>query len=247
MHDTSKIKEHMDGISSDRKTVGKVDHLEGADKIKLTKQSSPKWRASPFHSDRLDRSYRPACASDQIGGGGDGSLGARHQIAVDSRRLNPRKSGNLRYRPQPLARAGTRPASLSRQRYRTGVLPMPRPANSMTRPRSGRIGRARSSALANPAWRTWTQIASSVRACSSPSASLLALVIEIDPLVEIECQIIVIERRGRSTAAVDAPPPLLSARLYRGIDKGDENPSDGAKPTSRFPRSSERMLRPVRP
>jgi hypothetical protein len=41
MHDTSKIREHMDGISSDRKTVGKVDHLEGADKIKLTKQSSP--------------------------------------------------------------------------------------------------------------------------------------------------------------------------------------------------------------
>jgi hypothetical protein len=28
-------------ISSDKKTVGKVDHLEGTDKIKLTKQSSP--------------------------------------------------------------------------------------------------------------------------------------------------------------------------------------------------------------
>jgi hypothetical protein len=41
MPDTSQIKEHMDVISSDRKTVGKVDHLEGADKIKLTKQSSP--------------------------------------------------------------------------------------------------------------------------------------------------------------------------------------------------------------
>ena len=38
---TSQIKEHMDVISSDKKTVGKVDHLEGADKIKLTKQSSP--------------------------------------------------------------------------------------------------------------------------------------------------------------------------------------------------------------
>src|SRR6185369_1977195 len=38
---TSQIKEHMDVISSDRKTVGKVDHLEGTDKIKLTKQSSP--------------------------------------------------------------------------------------------------------------------------------------------------------------------------------------------------------------
>jgi Uncharacterized protein conserved in bacteria len=31
----------MDVISSDKKTVGKVDHLEGTDKIKLTKQSSP--------------------------------------------------------------------------------------------------------------------------------------------------------------------------------------------------------------
>jgi hypothetical protein len=38
---TSQIKEHMDVISSDKKTVGKVDHLEGTDKIKLTKQSSP--------------------------------------------------------------------------------------------------------------------------------------------------------------------------------------------------------------
>jgi hypothetical protein len=41
MADTSQIKEHMDVISSDRKTVGKVDHLEGTDKIKLTRQSSP--------------------------------------------------------------------------------------------------------------------------------------------------------------------------------------------------------------
>ncbi len=39
--DTSKIKEHMDVISADRKTVGKVDHLEGADQIKLTKSNSP--------------------------------------------------------------------------------------------------------------------------------------------------------------------------------------------------------------
>ena len=37
----SEIREHMDVISSDKKTVGKVDHLEGTDKIKLTKQSSP--------------------------------------------------------------------------------------------------------------------------------------------------------------------------------------------------------------
>ncbi|MBR0925152.1 hypothetical protein ABH973_002349 [Bradyrhizobium ottawaense] len=41
MTHVSKIKEHMDVISSDRKMVGKVDHLDGTDKIKLTKQSSP--------------------------------------------------------------------------------------------------------------------------------------------------------------------------------------------------------------
>jgi hypothetical protein len=41
MMDTSQIKEHMDVISLDKKVVGKVDHLEGAHTIKLTKQSSP--------------------------------------------------------------------------------------------------------------------------------------------------------------------------------------------------------------
>jgi hypothetical protein len=41
MANTSLIREHMDVISSDRRTVGKVDHLQGPDKIKLTKQSSP--------------------------------------------------------------------------------------------------------------------------------------------------------------------------------------------------------------
>ena len=41
MSDALQVREHMDVISSDRKMVGKVDHLDGADKIKLTKQSSP--------------------------------------------------------------------------------------------------------------------------------------------------------------------------------------------------------------
>ena len=41
MVDASLIKAHMDVISSDRKSVGKVDHLEADDRIKLTKQSSP--------------------------------------------------------------------------------------------------------------------------------------------------------------------------------------------------------------
>lgn len=37
MTDTSAIKEHMDVIASCGTPVGKVDHLEGSDKIKLTK------------------------------------------------------------------------------------------------------------------------------------------------------------------------------------------------------------------
>jgi hypothetical protein len=41
MTQASLVQEHMDVISSDRKMVGKVDHLDGRDKIKLTKQSSP--------------------------------------------------------------------------------------------------------------------------------------------------------------------------------------------------------------
>jgi len=39
MSQASLVQEHMDVIASDWKTVGKVDHLDGPDKIKLTKQS----------------------------------------------------------------------------------------------------------------------------------------------------------------------------------------------------------------
>ena len=41
MWHVSQVEEHMDVISSDRKKVGKVDHLDGPDKIKFTKLSSP--------------------------------------------------------------------------------------------------------------------------------------------------------------------------------------------------------------
>jgi hypothetical protein len=41
MTDSAQIREHMDVISSDRKMVGKVDHLDGPDRIRLTRQSSP--------------------------------------------------------------------------------------------------------------------------------------------------------------------------------------------------------------
>ena len=42
MADSSLIRTHMDVISSDRKNVGKVDCLEGGDKIKLTYGTNPK-------------------------------------------------------------------------------------------------------------------------------------------------------------------------------------------------------------
>lgn len=44
MFEPSHIAERMDVISSDRKVVGKVDHMDGADRLTLTKQSSPDGR-----------------------------------------------------------------------------------------------------------------------------------------------------------------------------------------------------------
>ncbi len=41
MVNASQIREHMDVVASDGQTVGKVDHLEGQDKIKLTKNNAP--------------------------------------------------------------------------------------------------------------------------------------------------------------------------------------------------------------
>ena len=41
MSNASQIKELMDIVSSDRKKVGKVDHLDGPDKTRLTEQCSP--------------------------------------------------------------------------------------------------------------------------------------------------------------------------------------------------------------
>ena len=41
MTDTSKIKQHMYVLDSSGKKIGQVDHLEGNDKIKLTKASAP--------------------------------------------------------------------------------------------------------------------------------------------------------------------------------------------------------------
>lgn len=38
MLDTSKIKDHMEVMSSDGRHVGTVDHMEGTDKIKLTRK-----------------------------------------------------------------------------------------------------------------------------------------------------------------------------------------------------------------
>lgn len=44
MMELSQIKEHMGVFDSTGKNIGQVDHLEGEDKIKLTKKSSPDGR-----------------------------------------------------------------------------------------------------------------------------------------------------------------------------------------------------------
>lgn len=41
MVNSTDIKEHMDVVSSDGKRIGTVDHMEGSDRIKLTKADSP--------------------------------------------------------------------------------------------------------------------------------------------------------------------------------------------------------------
>lgn len=41
MINASQIKEHMAVMASDGEVIGKVDHMEGIDKIKLTKNDSP--------------------------------------------------------------------------------------------------------------------------------------------------------------------------------------------------------------
>ena len=41
MINAEKIKEHMVVMASDGEIVGKVDHMEGSNKIKLTKNESP--------------------------------------------------------------------------------------------------------------------------------------------------------------------------------------------------------------
>jgi hypothetical protein len=41
MTSASQIREHMDVIASDGQKIGNVDHLDGKDKIKLTKGDAP--------------------------------------------------------------------------------------------------------------------------------------------------------------------------------------------------------------
>jgi hypothetical protein len=77
MADSSLIRTHMDVISSDRKNVGQVDCLEGGDKIKLTKQSSPDGQHHHFHSVVVGGSCGPARAPQQIGDGCYLALAAR--------------------------------------------------------------------------------------------------------------------------------------------------------------------------
>jgi hypothetical protein len=76
----SQIKEHMDVISSDQKTVGKVDHLEGTDKIKLTKQSSPDGQHHHFIPVSWVDHVESARSPQQIGRRRDLALAARPPV-----------------------------------------------------------------------------------------------------------------------------------------------------------------------
>jgi hypothetical protein len=80
MNVTSQIREHMDVISSDKKTVGKVDHLEGTDKIKPDQAELAGWRAPPLHSGVVGRPRRPARPSQQVGRRRDIALAARPAV-----------------------------------------------------------------------------------------------------------------------------------------------------------------------
>lgn len=54
MADTSQIKEHMDVISSDKKTLGEVDHLEGSNKDQADQTEFARRRSPSFYPRRLD-------------------------------------------------------------------------------------------------------------------------------------------------------------------------------------------------
>ena len=41
MANAAQIKEHMDVLASDGEKIGTVDHMEGPDRIKLTKHDAP--------------------------------------------------------------------------------------------------------------------------------------------------------------------------------------------------------------
>ena len=52
---TQKIREHMEVVGSDGQHVGTVDHLEGQDQIKLTRNDSPDGRHHYIPTDWVDR------------------------------------------------------------------------------------------------------------------------------------------------------------------------------------------------
>jgi hypothetical protein len=66
MADTSQIKEHMDIISSDKKIVDKVDHLEASDKTKLTKQVRPTGTIPRCLDDRIDQRVHPTKSGEGV-------------------------------------------------------------------------------------------------------------------------------------------------------------------------------------
>lgn len=110
MVNVSQIKEHMDVIASDGKTVGKVDHLEGQDRIKLTKTDSPdgKHHLVPVRwIDHVD----PARPSEQSR--------IRRTKELERRRLGGRRRQRRRRHRSPVASSS--PAHAARINFSTAV------------------------------------------------------------------------------------------------------------------------------
>ncbi len=88
---TEDIKEHMEVIGSDGEHVGTVDHLEGTDKIKLTKSDEKSGGKHHLDSGRLDRPRGRARPPQQAGQGCDEAVAGRGLI-TDA--LNPAVAGS---------------------------------------------------------------------------------------------------------------------------------------------------------
>jgi hypothetical protein len=75
MNTAQTIKEHMEVLGSDGQHVGTVDHIEGKDKIKLTKTDAK--AGGKHHLIPMNWVDRQPCPSEQVVQGRDGPVAGR--------------------------------------------------------------------------------------------------------------------------------------------------------------------------